>query len=306
VLGNGPQRIACIGSLHGDEPQSVGLVDELHRCLKQNLEYLENSTVLLIKSPNPDGLALDSAQNAHGVDLNHNFPAPNWKPLDRQRAGTKPNSEKETQAVVKMLVDFQPHLLVHLKDSRGSGFVNYEGAAKNQAEQLAQALSCQVIRGRGEKTTGSIESYARTQLSCPSLTLLLPREETDEAAWKANGGALLGLLKSPATQTTGHRGTPAKRANSLQSQPLRRSPGWQPKPRAGTHSQNLAIRGKIHPARLSAPGSGNRLPGIAPSVTYLSPVLGQTSGGVLGGGETRGFPNEQIGKMNRLAFDGHT
>ena len=217
VLGDGPRRIAIMGSLHGDEPQSVGLVDELHRCLRQNPDYLKQVTVLLVKSPNPDGNALGTAFNSRGVDLNHNFPTPNCKSLDAQRAGSKSGSEAETKAVVRLLTDFKPQLMVHVKDSRTTGFVNFEGAAKSQAEQIAGLIDCQVMQGRGEKTTGSVESYALNRLSCPNITLLLPREASHDEAWNVNGGALLSLLESP--QKSGDLAGSIQRNNSIREQP---------------------------------------------------------------------------------------
>jgi hypothetical protein len=62
------------------------------------------------------------------------------------------------------------------------------------ADQIASMISCQVVNGLGEKTSGSVESYVMTRLSSPSLTLLLAREDSDEAAWAKNRDALLAVL----------------------------------------------------------------------------------------------------------------
>lgn len=197
ILGSGPARIAILASLHGDEMQSVSLVEELARTLRQHPEYLQNATVLLVKSPNPDGYHSRSPYNINGVDLNRNFPSPNWKELRNTRAGAKAASEAETRVVVRLLSDFRPRLLVHLKDSRNAGVVNYEGKIRTSAEQIADLIAAQVVQGLGEKTSGSVENYAFTRQACPSLTLLLAREASDEAAWAKNREALLAILKQP-------------------------------------------------------------------------------------------------------------
>jgi protein MpaA len=194
VLGNGPRHVAIMASMHGDEFQSVALVEELARCLKQNPEYLSETTLLLVKSPNPDGSFRKSPYNSRGIDLNRNFPAANWAPLENRRAGSQAGSEAETKAIVRLLSEFKPQLLVHVKDSRTTGFINFEGTANDRAEQIASLISCQVMQGRGSRTTGSVESYALNQLRCPSLTLLLPREDASDAAWTANRDALLSVL----------------------------------------------------------------------------------------------------------------
>ncbi|MGE5194427.1 MAG: M14 family zinc carboxypeptidase, partial [Deltaproteobacteria bacterium] len=178
ILGTGPSRIAILASLHGDETQSVSLVEELARSLRAHPESLRQATVLLVKCPNPDGFFTRSPYNLHGVDLNRNFPSANWKELQNSRAGARSASEAETRVIVRVLGDFRPKLLVHLKDSRHGGVINYEGEIRARAEQVAGMISSRLVKGLGEKTSGSVENYALTRLNCPSLTLLLPPEDS--------------------------------------------------------------------------------------------------------------------------------
>jgi len=203
TLGAGPARIAILGSMHGDETQSAGLVAELANYLVQHPQQFSGATVLLVKTPNPDGFDARSPFNIHGVDLNRNFPSANWKLLEHNRAGAKARSEAETQVAVRLLTDFHPSLLVHLKDSRRGGVVNFEGNIRSRAEQIAGLISGQVVQGLGEKTSGSVESFALSRLSCPSLTLLLARESDDEAAWARNQQALVSLCDPSAGQAAG-------------------------------------------------------------------------------------------------------
>jgi protein MpaA len=199
ILGSGPSRVAILASLHGDETQSVSLVENLARSLRAHPEQLRNATVLLVKSPNPDGFYGRTAYNINGVDLNRNFPSDNWKELRNNRAGAAAASEAETRVVVRVLGDFRPALVVHVKDSRQSGVVNYEGEIQPLADQIASMLSGQTVHGLGEKTSGSVESYVMTRLASSSLTLLLVREDSDEAAWAKNRDALLAILGQSAT-----------------------------------------------------------------------------------------------------------
>jgi hypothetical protein len=207
IVGSGRERIAIISSVHGDETQSVALVEELARTLRLHPEYLAEATVLLVKSPNPDGYISRSPYNINGVDLNRNFPAPNWKELRNTRAGAQAASEAETRVIVRLLGDFHPKLLVHLKDSRHGGIVNYDGDAGDRASQIAEMISAQLVQGLGEKTSGSVENYSLTRLSCPSLTLLLAREASDEAAWAKNRDMLLTILKQSRSAKPGDEPT---------------------------------------------------------------------------------------------------
>jgi murein peptide amidase A len=203
VLGNGSYKVALCGSMHGDEPQSVTLVDQLARELRRHPEILRDCTILIVRTANPDGLHGRSAYNVQGVDLNRNFPAPNWHGLRDNRSGSRPGSEAETRAVMQLLEEFRPALLVHVKDSRGEGVVNSEGRSESIAEAVARQTSCRVARNLGEATSGSLEAYALSKLNCASVTLLLPREKTDQAAWERNRSGLLAVFDHSPAQHSG-------------------------------------------------------------------------------------------------------
>jgi len=184
------------------------------------------------------GLFGRSPYNLRNVDLNRNFPSANWKELANARAGTRAASEAETRVVARVLGDFHPQLLVHLKDSRNGGIVNYEGEIRPRAEQVATLLSSQVVQGLGEKTSGSVENYALTRLNCPSLTMLLVREDSNEAAWAKTGEALFALL--------GPTQAPLSRIEEAES-----SFNGQPDPFDDTPAQKPAVR------RLKTADEGN-------------------------------------------------
>jgi protein MpaA len=83
----------------------------------------------LIPTINPDGVAANTTANAHGVNLNRNFPYA-WRHLSgvgRYNSGPRPLSEPETRAVHQFLLRAQPRLAIwfhqHLAvvdDSQGS------------------------------------------------------------------------------------------------------------------------------------------------------------------------------------------
>lgn len=205
VFGTGDRRVMVIGSLHGDEPQSVGLVDELALHLRANPDVLAGLRVLLVRSPNPDGLAGRTSVNSHGIDLNRNFPAPNWARTADKHSGTKAGSELETQVMVRLTSEFRPNLVVHLKDSRDKGRINSEGACRELADAFASQMKFEVLRDGGAKTSGSYENYAVGKLNCPVLTILIPLEKDDPTAWQKNGPALLKILQPSAEPSVSWR-----------------------------------------------------------------------------------------------------
>ena len=57
---------------------------------------------------NPDGVAAGTRGNAHGVDLNRNFPY-DWRPLGGgEYSGPAPLSEPESRAAHRLILESSP------------------------------------------------------------------------------------------------------------------------------------------------------------------------------------------------------
>jgi murein peptide amidase A len=101
-------RVLVVGCIHGDECAGVGVVTQLER-------VHPTFDLWLVPDLNPDGHAAGRRQNAHGVDLNRNFPG-EWKPIgkrgDAQYSGPRPLSEPETRAVRGLILRLQPDVTI--------------------------------------------------------------------------------------------------------------------------------------------------------------------------------------------------
>ncbi|MCX7978755.1 MAG: DUF2817 domain-containing protein, partial [Bdellovibrionaceae bacterium] len=90
-----------IGGIHGDEPEGVRLAEELLLWLKRNHQYIVHD-YLIVPCLNPDGYREKKRTNSRGVDLNRNFPSPDWSPKSEQPRyfpGESAGSEQEVQAM---------------------------------------------------------------------------------------------------------------------------------------------------------------------------------------------------------------
>jgi murein peptide amidase A len=99
-----------VGNVHGDETGGFSVVKRLRRW-----QPPAGSALWLVRSFNPDGTAAHSRQNAHGVDLNRNFPF-HWHPLgppgSRYYAGRGPLSEPESRIEHSLLLRIRPRLTI--------------------------------------------------------------------------------------------------------------------------------------------------------------------------------------------------
>jgi protein MpaA len=89
-----------LGSMHGDERAGTRVVRRL-----RNLPLPAGVDLWLVPTMNPDGAATGVRTNAHGVDLNRNFPR-FWRSAGAGTAtwsGPSPGSEPETRAVRALL-----------------------------------------------------------------------------------------------------------------------------------------------------------------------------------------------------------
>ena len=99
--------VLVVGSVDGDEPAGIAIVEGLRR-----LRPPKGLDLWLIPSINPDGVAAATRGNVDGVDLNRNFPYA-WQPLGGSSySGTRPLSEPESRAVYRFLLRIRPRLTI--------------------------------------------------------------------------------------------------------------------------------------------------------------------------------------------------
>lgn len=118
-------RVLVVGAMHGDELSSASVA--LH-WIQLAVQTPSNAHWRFIPALNPDGLMARPAKrvNANGVDLNRNFPTPNWKrdakvyweertkKDPRRWPGPAPLSEPESKYLHDEMERFKPDLIVSI------------------------------------------------------------------------------------------------------------------------------------------------------------------------------------------------
>lgn len=171
-------RVLMIGGIHGDEYSSVSIVFKWMKTLDKYHSGLFHWHVVPLL--NPDGLLRRKSQrmNARNVDLNRNFPTPNWESLSKQYwvqrtkrnprrfPGLAAQSEPETNWLVKEIDAFNPDVIVSVHAPHG--IVDFDGP-----EAAPKKLGHLFLNLLGTYP-GSLGNYAGIQKKIPVVTIELP------------------------------------------------------------------------------------------------------------------------------------
>ena len=108
-LGNphAKKTVVLISQMHGDEHAVRNILTSL-----RDGAPVTGIDLWLVPRYNPDGVAHDTRQNAHGVDLNRNYPR-SWRHTTGYfDSGPKPSSEPETRAMMAFLKRVNPDYVI--------------------------------------------------------------------------------------------------------------------------------------------------------------------------------------------------
>ena len=106
--------VLVVGSIHGDEPGGIAIAKRL-----LELKPSDEIDLWVIPDLNPDGHAAHTRQNAHGVDLNRNFPW-HWRRLTgNSYSGRRRLSEPESRAAYRLISRLQPLITIWFHQSLG-------------------------------------------------------------------------------------------------------------------------------------------------------------------------------------------
>lgn len=170
-------RVLVVGAMHGDELSSASLAMHWIQWASQTPS---NAHWRFIPALNPDGLLARPAQrmNANGVDLNRNFPTPNWardaklyweqrtRKDPRRWPGPKPLSEPESRYLHDEMQRFQPHLIVSIHAPYG--LLDFDGPG-TPPPKLGRLYLDQV-----GIYPGSLGNYGGIHKGMPVVTIELP------------------------------------------------------------------------------------------------------------------------------------
>jgi protein MpaA len=176
-LPTGPVEGLLVATQHGEEAET-GL---LARRLLERIPGDECSWAV-VQVANPDGLLNGTRQNAAGVDLNRNFPCASWRPdpsftfppgIDPEireipnrtslsSPGSGPGSEPETRALMQLVHELRPRLVLDLHAPIELILVR-AGVPAEPVELLAEAAGLPVVSELEVDSPGAFDEWLLEQ-----------------------------------------------------------------------------------------------------------------------------------------------
>lgn len=170
-------RVLLLGGIHGDEQTASSVVFKWMDTMQKNpLEFNWRIAPVV----NPDGLLAPKPRrmNARGIDLNRNFPTPNWQKEapsywarvtrsdPRRYPGKAPISEPESRWVYETIEKYKPDVIISVHAP--FGVLDFDGPATppNRFGRL--------IYNRVGVYPGSLGNYSGLHKDIPVVTIELP------------------------------------------------------------------------------------------------------------------------------------
>jgi protein MpaA len=192
-----PRRVLVVGAVHGNEPAGRAVVRALRRGPAPR-----DARLWLIHDLNPDGAAAGTRQNAHGVDLNRNFPD-RWRargrPFSAHYGGLRPLSEPESRLAARLVRRLRPdvtiwyHQALALVDDSGAADRRVTAAYARIAGLPAKPVGLGFLPGIATRWQN------RIQPAGSAFVVELPRGTPAPAAVRRHARAVRAVAGGPAT-----------------------------------------------------------------------------------------------------------
>jgi protein MpaA len=186
-------KVVVVCCIHGDEDAGMAVVRELEQMyLPPDVDFW------LVENVNPDGVAAGTRVNAHGIDLNRNFPW-HWRKHGKGTehwSGPRPLSEPESRALAHLLLRVRPKLVLWYHQALA---VTDQSGGNPRFEREYAKLSGLPLK-RLPRYPGSAVSWANLHIpGTTSFVVELPPGNLGTAAAIRQANAVLLLAQDVAT-----------------------------------------------------------------------------------------------------------
>ncbi len=168
------EYLYLIAGTHGDEVEGVYVMAQLFDWLKNHHEAADLPLVV-VPILNPDGYAAGNRVNAHGVDLNRNYPSKDWSPeYKKEKYNPGPNSLSEPENIFlnKLFTQHKPGLVLSFHSWKR--IINYNGNSQDVAIEISKYNKYIISEDIGYATPGSLGTYVPEKFGAGVITFECP------------------------------------------------------------------------------------------------------------------------------------
>jgi len=184
----GRQTVLIVSTMHGNERQ----IQQIPEALRDG-RRIKGADIWVLPVMNPDGLARNTRQNAHGVDLNRNFPTQWVHTTGHYASGPRAASEPETRAMMRFLLKIRPDRMISFHQPLHG--VDYNERRPTFSRHIARALRLPVSRVRcGGVCGGTMTQWFQAHLPGSAVTVEYGTRPSGWAMRKQAPTALLHLF----------------------------------------------------------------------------------------------------------------
>jgi murein peptide amidase A len=192
VGSGGRADLLVVGCIHGNEPAGIAVTRMLPRVLAAR-----SLDAWVVDDLNPDGRRAGTRTNAHGVDLNRNFPY-RWRTLGApgtgEWSGRGPLSEPESRAAARLIRRVRPRISIWFHQPLG---VVDESGGSVAVERRFSRLAHLPLR-RLTRYPGSVAGWEDPVLSgSTAFVVELPPGRLGRSAVKRLAHAVVALSAPP-------------------------------------------------------------------------------------------------------------
>jgi hypothetical protein len=187
TIGDEGYRVLVIGSVAGNDPVAIELVDQLARHLHSGKTILGGFQSTVIRTLNPDGEAQQKILNEKGQYINHGFP--------RDHGIADANQPVEVTFLLNQIQTLQPQRLIHIRTIESpQGVIAASSGCQRVAQDVADWLRFRVINLPETAVSGSLERHLASSGRCEVLTFAIPATTKKNELWDRYGDSLQNLL----------------------------------------------------------------------------------------------------------------
>jgi murein peptide amidase A len=184
-----PRKVLVVGAIHGNEPAGTAVAAAL-----RTSSVPAGVDVWVVPDLNPDGVAAGSRGNAHGVDLNRNFPW-RWRRLTGLFfSGPQSLSEPESRIAYRLIRRLRPQVSIWFHQH--AGVVDKSGGSVGVEQRFAAIVGLPLARLA--RYPGSATSWENAALpGTTAFVVELPPGALGPAAARRYARGVLGVARLP-------------------------------------------------------------------------------------------------------------